>query len=922
MWSYFFSLLRRQPGKSTLASSGFLLAACALILLSATTQTTVVRANQLISQNWRPSYDLVVLPPQAHIPTTGVIPNDFLEGYDGGISLAQYQQIKNLPGIAVAAPIAFLGYVQMPVPKVVFSQQALSDGFYQLDWTLTAFNGQHQIVESHERSFYYHLSDCDTNPDQLNLTVIGNELNKKGILLDCTSSSVPISQFSSVDTGTFLLAAIDPAEEDQLIHLDQHMTGGRMLTAQDNLHADPNPDIGRIGICQNEPPQAEASCWIPNLDIPALFDTQLPGQATLNGTFARLANGTLDPQTVVERGGAAYLARLPQQQAIFQGSVPLVQNDPQRFSVHQLVWNGQSWQPFGTGGDPESASLKFLYAASGLTYQPTAAPDRQTTSAYTLVPQGVQGPEAAFRTLDPLHIAEVNRPTEPYYAVDAYYDPSAFYFFDTVGTFSGTSLNAQFNNPLNWLPENTYAAPPTVLRYDAQGQPVTPTSLLPTTNHAGFLLQPPLALTTLSAAARLRGNNIINAIRVRVSGVNAADPASWQRVQQVAALIEQRTHLHALVTLGSSPKPTLVYVPGVKQGEFGATQTIAPVGWVEERWITIGASVLYLQQVGATQWLLLGAVLVVCLGYLVMMMSSLVSSQRREFAVLSALGWPPWHPAGIFLAQALALSLCGGVLGIGLALLLVVLIGASPPWSIVAWTMPAILLVALLSVIYPLWHIWRIQPAEALTAGATTKGSATSGFSSWNASFWSHVPALGGMALRNLLRSRIRTVIAIGSVFLSAVLLSVMVGGLLTFRQALRGTLLGNDVLLQTATPQLAGAVVALVLTFLSVADLFLVQVRERQGEIGLLQAVGWRTKVVQGLFIQEGLAVAVAGTLPGVGIAFGILLIQHQLPETVPALLVASGVIGLLLIVSTLATIPTIRAISRLRLMDILRME
>jgi len=68
MWQYVFLLLRRQPGKSALASIGFLLAACALVLLSATTQTTVVQANQTISQNWRPTYDLVVLPPQVKIP--------------------------------------------------------------------------------------------------------------------------------------------------------------------------------------------------------------------------------------------------------------------------------------------------------------------------------------------------------------------------------------------------------------------------------------------------------------------------------------------------------------------------------------------------------------------------------------------------------------------------------------------------------------------------------------------------------------------------------------------------------------------------------------------------------------------------------------------------------------------------------------
>ena len=83
------------------------------------------------------------------------------------------------------------------------------------------------------------------------------------------------------------------------------------------------------------------------------------------------------------------------------------------------------------------------------------------------------------------------------------------------------------------------------------------TNLLPTTNSAGFVLQPPFALTTLAAARKLRGDNIISAIRVRVSGVEAANPASWKRVQQVAASIHQLTHLPVQVTLGSSPRPTL-----------------------------------------------------------------------------------------------------------------------------------------------------------------------------------------------------------------------------------------------------------------------------------------------------------------------------------------------------------------------------
>ncbi len=139
MWQYIFLMLRRQPGKSVLASSGFLLAACALILLSATTQTTLVRANQIISQNWRPTYDLVVLPPHPQAPADQRIPADRLAGYGGGISVEQYHQVKNLAGIAVAAPLAYIGYVQMPVPQIYFSDHSFPTGYYQLDWTLTAF---------------------------------------------------------------------------------------------------------------------------------------------------------------------------------------------------------------------------------------------------------------------------------------------------------------------------------------------------------------------------------------------------------------------------------------------------------------------------------------------------------------------------------------------------------------------------------------------------------------------------------------------------------------------------------------------------------------------------------------------------------------------------------------------------------------
>ncbi len=918
MMLYIALLLRRQPGRSLLATSGFLLAACALILLSATTQTTVLRAHQIISNNWRSTYDLVVLPSKATTPSGTAIPPDQFAGYDGGISLQQYAQIKRLPGIAVAAPIAFLSYAQFPTTVIQLGPAHPAPGFYRLTWTLTAFNGQHTLTEYHASLNVYASAACSgecglTSQQQAMLQTIGVGdyfFPQNGQYL----TGVP-------DPGTFLVAAIDPVAENQLVHLNQSLVEGNALPEQNSLSLDASqPNIS--GMNANE--------QVPNYDVPLLINTQPPGQITLHASFTRLLTPLTDPQQIVQHGGNTYLNHLSQQ-TIFAGNVPIAQNDLRIFAKGTtLVQQGTSLN-IQDNGSP-SFALNFDAGPSRLHYLPATPPQGGSSPAYRLVPSTIgnegatQGDEVAFRDLNPLPGNVQQQEGTIGYTYQAVFDTiynGATYTVQPVGQFDGKRLSADFSNALNWLPENTYTPSPTVLRYDAHGNPVKPTTLLPTTNPAGFTLQSPLALTTLAAAQQIRGNNCISVIRVRVAGNVTADDAGWKHVTQVAQEIQQRTGLRAIVTLGSSPQPTPVYVPGVKQGYYGAIQNIAPLGWVDERWIAIGAGIIYLNQLGETQLLLLSAVLLVCLGYLVVTMSSLVSAQRRELAVLSALGWRPWHPVGTFLAHALALSLCGGVVGIGLALLLVALIGASPPWQIVAWTMPGVLGLALLSALYPLWTIWRIQPAEVLRADSTmTKQRTTSRLNRWNAAFWSRLPAVTGMALRNLSRSRVRAVIAIGSLFLSAVLLTVMVDGILAFRQTLQGTLLGNYVLLQTAVPQIAGAVFAILLTFLSVADLLLLQVRERQKEIGLLQAIGWRAKIVQRLFVQEGLTLAVIGAVPGVLVALGVLMAQHAAQGAVPAPLVGLGAVILMVLVAWLATIPAVRAVNRLPMMDVLRAE
>ncbi|HJT58788.1 MAG TPA: ABC transporter permease [Ktedonobacteraceae bacterium] len=910
MWQHVFLSLNRRRSQSLLASCGFLLAACALILLSATTQTTALYANQIINQNWQPTYDLVVLPSTAHPPQGTNIPADTLEGYNGGISLQQYAQVQATPGVEVAAPIAFIGYGQLPSPSLQFTSTPLPPDYYRIDWTLAAFNGQRQIVERQVSYIFNMASSCDVASDPAMQSLRQQHVLLGGCGPDIGSKASNF-QFPSIDTGTFLLAAIDPTAEDQLLHLDRSIVSGRMLQPQEGLK--------HVVLTYAGPAD----------EVPLLFHQNLAsGQITLHATFSRVTSRQLPPQQVLQAGGFSYLAQLPGQQVLLSQDVPVVQDDPQRFSDTTLIWNGRSWQPVGSSDVKASGSgsgMRFLYTPSGLTYRQITGPNGKP--AYALVPGNTQsaksvlstlpaflpgdpdnpddqqGPEVYFRSLQPLLTRNMN----------------AGYLANPVGEFNASAVNSQFSNQLNWLPETTYASPPVVLRYDAQGQPVNPTTLLPTTNPAGMLIQPPLALTTLRAATQLTGNDrLISVIRVRVSGVTAPNDASWKRVEQVAQLIERRTGLRALVTLGSSPAPTLVYVPGLHPGQNGSTRTIAPLGWVEERWIALGVSLLYLGQVGQMQLVLLSALLLVCLGYLIVTLSSLLTTQRRDLAILSALGWRPWQPTRLFLTQALLLALGGGLGGMGMALLVIHLIGADPPWPIVALTLPVVLCLALLSSLTPLWRIWHMRPAELLRTGMIAETRTNDAATRRSAALTS----LTAMALLNLQRMRARSLVALVSLFLSAALLVVMLDSLLAFQQALQGTLLGSYILLQTAVPQLAGALFALVLTFPSVSDLLLLHLRERYREIGLLLATGWRIIHVQRLFVQEGLTLALLGTIPGALAAAALLFSQHGAHSIGALILVGLCTILLMTLIASLAAIPALRLITRMQLIEIMRAE
>ncbi|GER92123.1 hypothetical protein KDW_62850 [Dictyobacter vulcani] len=135
------------------------------------------------------------------------------------------------PGFKPQRLAAGYAYVNIPPPLVEFSTMPLSTGYYQVDWTLTASNGLQTLPEHHEHTIYYALNACmgDTDiPQRLKVnSAQATALAKQHIQVTYTACGFGSQLFNSVNTGPFLLTAIDPAAENQLLHLDKYWRRGR-----------------------------------------------------------------------------------------------------------------------------------------------------------------------------------------------------------------------------------------------------------------------------------------------------------------------------------------------------------------------------------------------------------------------------------------------------------------------------------------------------------------------------------------------------------------------------------------------------------------------------------------------------------------------------------------------------------------------
>src|ERR1017187_512298 len=92
--------IRHRPGRAAALAAGILVAAVSFSLVNAAHATP--KRQDLVRDN-------------------------YLSGIFGGITMAQYQKIKKIPGVEIAAPIAMIGYVLETVAIPIDVTAALTD---------------------------------------------------------------------------------------------------------------------------------------------------------------------------------------------------------------------------------------------------------------------------------------------------------------------------------------------------------------------------------------------------------------------------------------------------------------------------------------------------------------------------------------------------------------------------------------------------------------------------------------------------------------------------------------------------------------------------------------------------------------------------------------------------------------------------
>lgn len=909
--------LRFRRGRAAALGVTVVIATSSFALLASAARSSEIRVSGSVESNYRTAYDILVRPRGAASPierTQGLVVNNYLSGLFGGITLKQWREIKQIPRVETAAPIANIGFVipegfetvrldsllnddPVQVYRVTFRTLAhASLSRYELRTSYVYYtrrnqftynasgNGVLELAGEHESlyvcgaftdrignvthpfrrppnlSCYSERSPGEGSDTQL----FGQNRVRRGEVAATTSMQFPI-----------MIAGIDPVEEKRLLALDDTIVSGRYLRPNERPRLQPVPDYPTRGYHRLVPVIASARTYVDEYIEARIERLRIPASTNV---ARMLASDDADVfLTALE--GEAIARRVIPPQALYASALSASFGGAGAKNTSASYWTAS---PVRYGSSPETR-LRPIPAHNPLsTWSAEALPHQ--SAGYIDVPPANE--DIQFRRLE----AKIGSPYWDRFEVpdaDVYKTPVML----IVGRYDPEKLPGF--SPLSRVPLETYYPPELLPADEASRRALDGKPLLPSQNIGDYVAQPPLFLTTLEGMrpflrpkyyAGASEAAPVSVIRVRVAGVTGPDELSQARVRAVATEIHKRTGLQVDITAGSSPRRLLVELP---PGKFGRPKLLLEEGWSKK-----GVSVSFLQALDSKRLGLLSLILLTSAFFLANGAFAAVRGRRTEIGTLLCLGWSQRAIFRVVLAELALAGLVAGVAGAAVAALAARLLDLELSAARALLVVPLALALALVAGSVPAWRASRLEPLDAIRPPV------------WAKTGRRRVTRLTGLALANLRRMPARSLVAMFGLFVGVGALTVLLAVNQAFQGQLVGTLLGEAISVQVRGLDFLTVGLIVVLAGLSLADVLYLNLRERAAELVTLRTVGWSDGHLGFVIALEALLLGLLAALAGaaVGVITGA---QLGVPLGPLALAAAAGVAGGCLIALLASLLP-----------------
>ncbi len=905
---------------------GMLLATTAFTVLTGAADTSRLVVRGEVAKNFRPAYDILVRPEGAATSlekAQGLVRESYLSGDSGGITLAQYKQVKSLDGVDVAAPAAILGYaMQNATIPIDLSRYAGAAGsgrkVLRIDVTRKTDSGLTTVPG--ERTVFVYVTDGKVTPLDANASSIPDPYGptesvngKKVVLCPFGSSefsgpgegevSGPFSQLRRTETecwqrGTlgvvmgrtraeptktvtmplpwsfaYLVAAVDPVAEAKLVGLDKAVSKGRYFKGNESWAGVPAEGPGgykdkMVPLLLSSRPFSEGSDDLMVSDL---------GAAGVSAMTSGADPAALRERLLPMAGTKLGASRVTTQQAFARLPDGTESGSETDFTFPDSL--GDLWTasaPDIRAGDGRSVSVVPRAV------DPTRLDYNGFSSAYLPLAETQDTP---FRQIQHHAVENTADANDPFFKIPR---PNVVGRYDPTKVSQGSDLSS--------VPLSLYS-PSSLTGVDAAAKAALKGGqLAPNGSMLGYAQEPPMMLTTIDAMDAFTAKSSfptlakaakapIGSIRVRVDGAVGIDALSRERVRKVAQAITDSTGLSVDIVVGSSPAPVAVNLPAGKYGR--------PALNLQEGWVLKGVGVALLQAVDRKSVALFGLILTVCALFMTNAATAAVRSRRTELGVLACLGWSRRMLFRAILGELALVGLAAGIVGAALSWPMSALAGLHiSPWR-AALAIPAAVVLAVLAGVLPARSAAQAHPGAAVRPPVLTPRRPA------------RLRTVAGLALTNLRRVPGRAAVGTLSLAIGVCALTVLVAITRTFNGAAVGTLLGDAITLQVRGVDYFAVAATIALGGLATADVLYLSVRERAGEFAALRATGWTEGALTRLVSWEGLVIGVTGAAAGA--AAGVGLTAWFTSDIAPTTLAAGGMAALTGMVVTLAalTIP-----------------